>query len=133
MICPTAPIKTLPVNASSPTEREKLAEAERNDEDYPYWGWCTMDDDKQEMRGLDKSVEFLKNFMETEVQVTCRVYADGGTFCWDIRILSRSCDGCVYGIDSRKEGRVEDVPGNQSSSIGLFHRRLWISLEISSI
>ena len=69
MICPTAPIRTLPVDASSPTEREKSEEAATNDEAYPYWCWCTMDEEKQEMRGLDQSVEFVRKILETEVPI----------------------------------------------------------------
>jgi predicted esterase len=64
LICPTGPIKTLPADASSPTERDKLEAA--NDEDYPYWGWCTMDEEKEVMRGLDQSVAFLKTILETQ-------------------------------------------------------------------
>jgi len=107
-ICPTAPIKTLPVNASSPTEREKLEEAERSEEEYPYWGWCTMDEDKEEMRGLEKSVEFLRNILETQVRRHC-FEIDIGTFCGDIRIFSRCGHGGFYCIASRKKGYTENV------------------------
>jgi len=64
LICPTGPIKTLPVDASSPTDRAKLEEADPAD--YPYWAWWIADDEKEEMRGIDQSVEFLNKILETE-------------------------------------------------------------------
>jgi Serine hydrolase (FSH1) len=67
LIFPTAPHKVLAANASSLSEREKLQEAESRNEEYLYWGWAFADEDKEEMRGLDKSIAFIAKILEEQV------------------------------------------------------------------
>jgi len=65
-----APHKVTPAEASAPTEQEKLLEAERNGQEWQYWGWAFADDEKKEMRSLDISMEYIKQVMEQQVYTT---------------------------------------------------------------
>lgn len=68
LVFPTAPHKILAADASNPTEQEKLHQVESSDdEEYLYWGWAFADDEKQEMRGLDKSVVHLTKILQEQV------------------------------------------------------------------
>ena len=52
---------------STPEERAKVLEAQASDNEWQYWGWAFADDELKEMRGLDKSVEFIGKIMEAQV------------------------------------------------------------------
>ena len=67
IIFPTARHKILAADASIPTEREKLLEAEKLDSEWQYWGWAFADEEKQEMRGLDTSIQFITKILEEQV------------------------------------------------------------------
>ena len=72
ILFPTAPHKIHPADASTPEERAKLSEAQTSpsDEDWQYWGWAFADEELKEMRGLDKSVEFIGKILEEQVFLT---------------------------------------------------------------
>jgi hypothetical protein len=57
LICPTSPHQILATDAWDTNGKA----------DGWYSGWCNMDEDKQEMRGLDASIAALGKLMEEEV------------------------------------------------------------------
>jgi len=71
VLFPTAPHKILPADASNDGEREKFATAADNssgNDEWQYWAWGFADEERREMRGLDRSVEFLGSILREQVQ-----------------------------------------------------------------
>ena len=67
IVFPTAPHQVKPEGASYPSEHDNLRETEGNDRDWPYWAWGFADDNYQEMRGLDKSINYIGNILVEQV------------------------------------------------------------------
>jgi hypothetical protein len=134
---PTGSHKVLPANASTPSEREKLLEAEANHADWLYWGWGFADDEKKTMTGLDIAIENLGEFMRENVcfgiALSTGIYVKGfelmwpGTFCWSHWVFSGS--GCSWDLNFVAGTRIEsDVVqvDNFPPAFPVLHQFQWV-------
>jgi Serine hydrolase (FSH1) len=131
VVFPTAPHKITAADVTT-IEREKFLAAAEVEEDWQFWGWAFANEEKQEMVGLDKSLEFIGNIIETQV-IRRREDLTLGSFCGCYWFLTRRRCFCGPCIGVGEWEYTDFVSPYQSSPSQIPHGRRRVPNEVSAL